>query len=102
MNITEQNLKAFKEKMRIYHSHEDSVLKNLLESSYLFLKNKCGDFSLVEFNQGVELVYQRARYDYYGNLEYFDNNYMSMVMNFSLSNLPIEIEEDVNDGETTV
>lgn len=100
MNITEENLKAFKAKMRIYHSHEDVALKQLLESSYLFLKNKCGDFSLVDFNQGVELVYQRARYDYHNNLEYFDENFMSMVMNFSLSNLPIK--EDVDDGETTI
>lgn len=99
MNVTDQNLQEFKAKMNIYHSHKDADLKNKLESSYLFIKGKCGDFTLDTPNPGLELVYNRARYDYYDSLEYFDSQFMSMVMNFSLQNLP-KNEEATEDGST--
>lgn len=98
--ISGENLTAFKQMMSIYHSHEDAYLEYLLESSYLFLKNKCGEFSVEGINAGTELMYQRARYAYHDSLEYFDENFMSMVYNFALQNLPEnEVTEDANTSE---
>lgn len=93
MNITTQNLDKFKARMRIYHSHSDEALESYLESSYLFLESKCGKFSLEEDNQGTELMYERARYAYHDSIEYFDENFMSMVINFSLKNFPVKESE---------
>lgn len=87
MAITDENVKEFKGRMRIYHNHEDARIESMLEHSYTFLENKCGDFSMSEPNQGKELVFSRARYDYHDALEYFDKNFGSMVMNFMLRNL---------------
>lgn len=100
MHVTEDNLKAFKQHMNIYHSHADERLKGLLESSYLFVKGKCGDFNLSEFNQGTELVYERARYAFHDSLEYFDENFMSMMHNFALNNLPLDKEGDDDEAES--
>lgn len=102
MNITPENLDKFKQRMRIYHSHSDEALRSYLESSYLFLKNKCGDFSLEGDNQGTELMYERARYAYHDNLEYFDEHFMSMVISFSLTNLPLKEDEDVENSIQTI
>lgn len=98
MNITTKNLDKFKQRMRIYHSHSDEALRSYLESSYLFLKNKCGEFSLEDDNQGTELMYERARYAYHDSIEYFDENFMSMVINFSLKNLPVK-EPDIDETD---
>lgn len=98
MHITTENLDKFKQRMRIYHSHSDDALRSYLESSYLFLKNKCGEFSLEEDNQGTELMYERARYAYHDSIEYFDENFMSMVINFSLKNLPVK-EPDIDETD---
>ena len=99
-HITDDNLIAFKAMMRIYHSHEDDYLGYLLDSSYLFLKNKCGEFSVENVNAGVELMYQRSRYAYHDSLEYFDENFMSMVHNFALQNLKDkEVSEDADTSE---
>lgn len=98
MDITDENLKEFKESMKIYHTHSDSHLKRLLQSSYKFLSKKCGAFPMDEENEGKELVFSRARYAHNDAVEYFDDNFMSMVINFSLSNLP-EKEND-NDENT--
>lgn len=98
MNITTKNLDKFKQRMRIYHSHSDEALRSYLENSYLFLKNKCGEFSLEDDNQGTELMYERARYAYHDSIEYFDENFMSMVINFSLKNLPVK-EPDIDETD---
>lgn len=90
MYITEEHVKKFKSKMNIYHSRKDSEIKDILESSYLFIKDKCGDFSMDEYSLGVDLVYNRARYSYNEALEFFDENFMSMVTQFALRNLPME------------
>lgn len=93
MLITDEHVKKFKLKNKIYHSREDEIIKDALKSSYLFITNKCGDFSIDNNHEGAELVYNRARYEYNEALEYFDNNFMSMVTNFALKNL--DFEEDV-------
>lgn len=98
-NITDDNLIAFKSMMRIYHSHEDDHLEYLLESSYLFLESKCGEFQVDTVNPGVELMYQRARYSYHDSIEYFDENFMSMVHNFALQNL--KEDEVIVDADTS-
>jgi hypothetical protein len=100
MTITAEMLKLFKQKLGIYHNHKDEYLEDLLEQSYAFISRKCGEFSMQEDHEGAELVYDRARYAYHDSVEYFDENFMSMVMNFSLNNLPVETG-DTND-ETTV
>lgn len=99
MSVTEENVNEFKARMRVYHDHEDNRLKSMLDNSYAFLANKCGDFSMDAPNEGKELVFERTRYVYHDAVEYFDENYQSMVMNFMLRNLE-ELKPDETDDET--
>lgn len=100
MLITTENVDEFKARMRVYHSHEDDRLQSMLENSYAFLSNKCGNFPMDEANQGKELVFERTRYVYHDAVEYFDENYQSMVMNFMLRNLEeLKPDEQTDDAE---
>lgn len=82
MDITDDILKEFKERMKIFHSSEDSNLKRLLSSSFTALKNTCGDFDF-DSKVGKELVFERTRYAYNDSLEFFADNFLTEIINFS-------------------
>lgn len=99
MDITDVHVAHFKSLNRIYHSHEDNMIKILLTQSYEFITHKAGPFRMDDEPKGAELVYNRARYAYNDSVEYFDEHFISMVINFSLQNLDL-LEGDAD--ETTV
>ncbi|MGM8215172.1 phage gp6-like head-tail connector protein [Bacillaceae bacterium W0354] len=92
--ITDEILKEFKERMHISHSSEDSNLKQLLSSSFVDIKSKCGVFDLEGDKdtdlRGKELVFERARYAYNDALEYFNDNFLSDINSLALSLLSDE------------
>ncbi|QXE02766.1 phage gp6-like head-tail connector protein [Terribacillus sp. DMT04] len=89
-NVTEELLQEFKDRLHISHKSEDSHLKRLLSFSYADISDKCGSFSLETANPGKELVLERSRYAYNDALEYFNDNFLSQINSFALSNLPDE------------
>lgn len=101
MEITDDIVKEFKLSRNIYYSHKDKDIKRLMKNSYIFLSRKCGEFPMDEENEGKELVFNRTRYDMNDALEYFDENFMSMVMNFSNRNLK-ELTPDEDSDEQTL
>ncbi|WP_210340760.1 phage gp6-like head-tail connector protein [Alkalicoccobacillus gibsonii] len=92
--MTDEVLEQFKSYMKITHGSEDNSLKRLLFSSYLRIKDLCGDFSLDEEGIGKDLVFGRARYMYNDALEYFEPNFLTLINGFALSNLPDEVIKD--------
>lgn len=76
--IDDDVLELFKNKLHILHDDEDDNLILILEHAYDNLIEKCGYFSL-KMAQGLSLVFERARYDYFGKLEYFDVNFQGEV-----------------------
>ncbi|MDX8288839.1 phage head-tail connector protein [Metabacillus indicus] len=95
MYITPEILDEFKGRMRITHSSEDDYLSSLLNTSYADIKSKCGPFDIKTELRGRELVFERARYSFNDALEYFDGNFLSQILSFSLDNLPAG---DVDEG----
>lgn len=81
--ISEGFLKRFKDRMVISHKSEDDRLKDLLSSSYAYVKNRCGEFSLDGDSEidirGQELVLERSRYAFNDAVEYFENNFLSDI-----------------------
>lgn len=82
--ISAEILKEFKERMKIFHDTEDDNLKRLLSSSLSALNDSCGDFDF-EHEAGKELVFERARYAYNDSLEFFAGNFLTEIINLSLS-----------------
>lgn len=89
-------VKQLKARMRISHDSEDEYLDSLITASFAYLKRRCGDFSIEDIDEnyvGKELVLERAKYTYEGNLEYFDENYQMMIHALSFD-LGVEADEE--------
>lgn len=98
MEITQELVQEFKERMHISHSSEDDNLKRLLSFSISALKNSCGEFDILGEKdtdiRAKELVFERTRYLYNDALEYFENNFLSEITSLGLSLMPEE--DDLN------
>lgn len=88
-------LESFKTYMRIFHSAEDDYLMDLLSASELDILALVGG-SLSD-REVKELVFNRARYAYTGNLEFFYENFQSRIFDLSLR---LNGEELMNDEST--
>ncbi|WP_290489890.1 MULTISPECIES: head-tail connector protein [unclassified Aerococcus] len=88
-------LESFKTYMRIFHSAEDDYLMDLLSASELDILALVGG-SLSD-REVKELVFNRARYAYTGNLEFFYENFQSRIFDLSLR---LNGEELTNDEST--
>lgn len=98
MEITDQLLQEFKDRMHISHSSEDDNLKRLLSFSVVAIKNSCGDFDIYGTaetdSRAKELVFERTRYAYNDALEYFQENFISEITSLGLSLIPEEADTD--------
>lgn len=97
--ITQEITDQFKKRMRIYHKSEDGFLRGILESSFIVVKNLCGEFDITENAEGRELVFERARYLYHDQVEFFEQNFQSRIHSFgyTLAFEEDETEADAND-----
>ena len=98
MEITQELVQEFKERMHISHSSEDGNLKRLLSFSISSLKSSCGEFDVYGEKdtdlRAKELVFERTRYVYNNALEYFENNFLSEITSLGISLMPEE--DDLN------
>lgn len=90
--ITAELLADFKSRMRIFHDTEDDNLEWLLESSYRVIQARCGAFDITESVEGKELVFERARYAYHDSVEYFEENFLTQLHSFGMSQVVIDDE----------
>ncbi|WP_195486713.1 phage gp6-like head-tail connector protein [Lacticaseibacillus paracasei] len=90
----ESLLTDFKARMSIYHSSEDTELKNMLQASYDAVNRMTG-VSDITNNQLKELVIERTRYVYNDQVEFFEDNFLSTIIGLSLQAYG---EEDDDNG----
>lgn len=86
--IADKILEEFKSRMHL-GDFEDDNLKELLSFSVTYVKTRCGEFNLEGSKdtdiQAKELVFERTRYLYNDALEYFEDNFLSEIINLSLA-----------------
>ncbi|MCZ0717834.1 phage head-tail connector protein [Aerococcus kribbianus] len=87
----DQYIEELKQFLRIFHSSEDDYLLFLLSASNDALSPLCG--LTMTNNRFKELVFNRVRYAYNGDLEFFSENYQSEILDLSLMKLG---EEDAS------
>jgi hypothetical protein len=85
LEITQELVREFKERMHISHSSEDDNFKRLLSFSIEVLQSKCGTFDVEENTRAKELVFERTRYLYNDAVEYFEDNFLSEITSLGLS-----------------
>jgi hypothetical protein len=94
LEITQELLLEFKNRMHISHSSEDDNLKRLLSFSVEVLQEKCGAFDAEKNTRAKELVFERTRYLYNDAVEYFEDNFLSEITSLGLSIALKEGESD--------
>jgi len=82
--IDESLLSDFKTRMKIFHSSEDNYIKSILGASTGEIWGLCGEFGLDDYPRGRELIFERARYAYNDQLEFFYPNFQESILNISL------------------
>ena len=77
-------LNEFKARMRIFHESEDYDIIQQLEDSKTAIIALIGEFKPEEFAQGKELIFERTRYVRNEALEYFNDNFQSLILDASI------------------
>ncbi|WP_078410282.1 hypothetical protein [Priestia abyssalis] len=97
MNITEQILREFKERVRL-GDDEDDNLRRILSVSMKALIRSCGDYDINTDEEFKELVFERSRYVYNDALEFFDTNFLSRINSLAIGKAleEIELEDDTD------
>ena len=80
---TDALLSDFKARMKIFHSSEDDYLKSILEASTAEIFELCGEFDPSTYPRGKELIFERSRYAYNDQLEFFYPNFQESILNIS-------------------
>ncbi|MHC5250440.1 phage gp6-like head-tail connector protein [Enterococcus sp. LJL90] len=86
-------VEEYKARFRIFHSSEDENIGGQLESGFSDIKSIIGKFDPKKYEKGKELVYERTRYLRNEALEYFYDNFQTMIMDASID---IAGEKDAN------
>ncbi|MGY3717185.1 phage gp6-like head-tail connector protein [Sutcliffiella cohnii] len=98
MEITQDLLQEFKDRMHISHN-EDNNLKQLLSFSITNIKSSCGEFDIYGEKdtdiRAKELVFERTRYAYNDAVEYFEDNFLSQITSLGLD-IAFAKEDDAN------
>ncbi|OTN77076.1 hypothetical protein A5886_002156 [Enterococcus sp. 8G7_MSG3316] len=82
--ISQSFIDEFKARFRIFHSSEDEDIGKQLESGFADIKSIIGEFDPLIYEKGKELVYERTRYLRNEALEYFYDNFQTMIMDASI------------------
>lgn len=84
--VTDELMEEFKEVMHI--THDDNKIKGILERAIAYIQSRCGEFELNDSNVtehlAKDLVFNRARYDYYESTDLFEDNYLSDLVHLAL------------------
>lgn len=91
MSVTDDELKEFKERMRIEDDGDDVNLTRILNASVLALQTSCGDYEMKD-EVFKELVFERSRYAYNDALEYFNANFLTEINTLGVAKALKEIE----------
>ena len=78
-------LKAFKERMKIFHDAEDTNLSRMLTSSEKAILDLTAS-SDINDSRVEELILERSRYLYNDQVEFFFANFQGEILELSLKN----------------
>ena len=86
-------LNEFKARMRIFHESEDKDIIQQLDNSKAAIIALIGEFDPAEFVQGKELICERTRYVRNEALEYFNDNFQSLILDASIELMEVIIPD---------
>ncbi|MFJ5768144.1 hypothetical protein ACIP9C_22710 [Lysinibacillus sp. NPDC093210] len=94
IQISNEILVEFKDRMKLSDDEDDNLLR-ILKASAEDLQAICGDYDINTSERFKELVFERSRYAYNDVLEHFSNNFLTQIVNLSLTKA---VEEKTNES----
>ena len=85
--LATKELDNFKKRMKIFGTSEDENLENILSSSFVRISQLVGPYDPNNDLNFIELVFERSRYAYNDSIEYFEGNFQSFILDYSLQNM---------------
>ncbi|QDP99426.1 hypothetical protein FOH38_02020 [Lysinibacillus fusiformis] len=92
IQISNEILVEFKERMKLGDDEDDNLLR-ILKASTEDLQAICGDYDINTSERFKELVFERSRYAYNDVLEYFSDNFLTQIVNLSIAKAMEENDE---------
>ena len=77
-------LNEFKARMRIFHESEDDDIIEQLDDSKMAITALVGEFDPNSYSLGKELIFERTRYVRNEAIEYFNDNFQSLILDASI------------------
>ena len=88
--LAKDHLESFKKRMKIFGTSEDENLESILSASFLRINQLIGPYDPTDDLNFVELVFERSRYAYNDSIEYFEGNFQSFILDYSLQKLVMD------------
>lgn len=85
--LATKELDNFKKRMKIFGTSEDENLENILSASFVRISQLVGPYDPNNDLNFIELVFERSRYAYNDSIEYFEGNFQSFILDYSLQNM---------------
>ncbi|GGI64739.1 hypothetical protein ACFQOY_13675 [Enterococcus alcedinis] len=85
--LATKELANFKKRMKIFGKSEDENLENILSASFMRINQLVGPYDANNDLNFIELVFERSRYAYNDSIEYFEGNFQSFILDYSLQNM---------------
>ncbi|HFU4466079.1 TPA: phage gp6-like head-tail connector protein [Streptococcus suis] len=98
VDVSEELLTAFKERMRIFHDVEDDNLKRILAGSQAALSERFG-LPVEVIDSGQELIIERSRYVYNDKLELFESAFAGELNRFAFVHTLKGFDDESSDEE---
>ncbi|WP_025728402.1 hypothetical protein [Atopobacter phocae] len=91
--LAEEHLEPIKLYLRIFNTSDDDDLMRMLKGSFLRIQQLIHSPDPPNDPVYLELVYNRVRYDYNEDLEFFEENFQAEILAQSLLNSVGESDE---------
>lgn len=98
VDVSDELLTAFKERMRIFHDVEDDNLKRILAGSQVALSERFG-LPVEVIGSGQELILERSRYVYNDKLELFESAFAGELNRFAFVHTLKGFDDESSDEE---
>ena len=85
--LATKELDNFKKRMKIFGTSEDENLESILSVSFVRISQLVGPYDPNNDLNFIELVFERSRYAYNDSIEYFEGNFQSFILDYSLQNM---------------
>lgn len=82
--LANDNLESFKERMLIFNDSRDDDIKRMLATSFQRIESLIGDYDENNNLKFIDLVFNRTRYDFNDQVEFFEDNFQHVILDLSL------------------